>query len=273
MNKIKNNIQDYTFYILLANPDIYLQRLLKRTLLIGFFTFIITYSIHSIDVINFTIPSTMHGLIGIVIGLLLVFRINTSYDRWWEGRKIISQIASEVGIISARLQVLLSKNDDEIINPFNNSIKEFLKDLEVYLTSNKNKIDNGFHRKQKKMMSKILSSLYELPISENHKHSIEISLSKMLDFSNSLERIKNTPIPTSFVLHIRICILIYLMSLPFGLFHDIGLWSTPIVMLVYYIISGVEIISTEIENPFAGDPNDLPVKQLFNNIITATEKD
>jgi putative membrane protein len=34
----------------------------------------------------------MHSLIGLVIGLLLVFRTNTAYDRWWEGRKVIGSI-------------------------------------------------------------------------------------------------------------------------------------------------------------------------------------
>ena len=30
----------------------------------------------------------MHGMLGFVISLLLVFRTNTAYDRWWEGRKM-----------------------------------------------------------------------------------------------------------------------------------------------------------------------------------------
>jgi len=40
-------------------------------------------------------------------------------------------------------------------------------------------------------------------------------------------------------------------------------------MLVYYIIAGVEIISNEIENPFADDPNDLPTSQLFKDMLDA----
>ena len=31
--------------------------------------------------------TVMHSLLGFVISLLLVFRTNTAYDRWWEGRK------------------------------------------------------------------------------------------------------------------------------------------------------------------------------------------
>jgi ion channel-forming bestrophin family protein len=97
--------------------------------------------------------------------------------------------------------------------------------------------------------------------------NIHVSLNKMLEYSNNLERIKNTPIPLAYVLHIKMSILIYLITLPFGMFHDLGLWATPLVMLVYYIIAGVEIISNEIENPFADDPNDLPTSQLFNDML------
>ena len=97
--------------------------------------------------------------------------------------------------------------------------------------------------------------------------ALHASLGKLLEHSNSLERIKNTPIPLSYVLHIKISIFIYMITLPFGLFHDLGLWATPMVMLVYYIIAGVEIISNEIENPFADDPNDLPTDTLFDVIV------
>ena len=93
------------------------------------------------------------------------------------------------------------------------------------------------------------------------------SLDKLLEYSNNLERIKNTPIPLSYVFHIKMSILIYLVTLPFGMFHDLGLWSVPMVMLIYYIIAGVEIISNEIENPFANDPNDLPTHKLFDVIL------
>ena len=32
--------------------------------------------------------SMMHTLLGFIISMLLVFRTNTAYDRWWEGRKL-----------------------------------------------------------------------------------------------------------------------------------------------------------------------------------------
>jgi predicted membrane chloride channel (bestrophin family) len=58
---------------------------------------------------------------------------------------------------------------------------------------------------------------------ETHTTTIGASLNQILEYSNALERIKNTPIPLSYVLHIKMSIFIYLITLPFGMFHDLGL--------------------------------------------------
>jgi predicted membrane chloride channel (bestrophin family) len=51
-----------------------------------------------------------------------------------------------------------------------------------------------------------------------HVNAIYNSLGDILEYSSVLED-KNTPIPLSYVLHIKISILIYLFTLPFGMFH------------------------------------------------------
>ncbi len=38
---------------------------------------------------------TIHSLVGVALGLLLVFRTNASYDRFWEGRKLWGGIVNE----------------------------------------------------------------------------------------------------------------------------------------------------------------------------------
>ena len=122
-----------------------------------------------------------------------------------------------------------------------------------------------------KYMEKVLYELHSLErsgkITARDVSILENSVNTLLDNSNICERIKNTPIPMAYALHIKMSIFIYLITLPFGLFYDLGLWATPIVMVIFYMIAGIEIISNEIENPFAGDPNDLPVNELVDSII------
>src|SRR5918993_817187 len=41
------------------------------------------------------IPSLLHTLVGVALGLLLVFRTNASYDRYWEGRRLWGGIVND----------------------------------------------------------------------------------------------------------------------------------------------------------------------------------
>ena len=138
-------------------------------------------------------------------------------------------------------------------------------------------VSDSFHLGQMKYMEKILFRLHELErnniISVRDVAMLEGSVNHLLEHSNVCERIKNTPIPIAYSLHIKMSILIYLITLPFGLFYDLGLWATPVVMLIFYLIAGIEIISSEIENPFAGDPNDLPTEEIVNSIIGSIHQD
>lgn len=268
MTDLKREFKKNTLVLLVSKPSVYIKELFWRTLIIGVITLSINFLIHWLSLDGLVIPSSMHSLIGIVIGLLLVFRTNTAYDRWWEGRKMISSLAHEIGIISARMGSMYNDQNKEALDEFKECIDKFLRTLVDYLRSGDEGTESAlFHLSQKRHMEKAFKALNKLGTSDVNAVALNSSMSKLLEYSNALERIKNTPIPLSYKLHIKMSIFIYLMTLPFGLFHDLGMWAIPMVMLIYYIIAGVEIISNEIENPFADDPNDLPTQDLFVSII------
>jgi putative membrane protein len=276
--EIRKRIRKNPFYLLVSKPGIYIKSLLWNTILIGFFTLIIGTTINYLD-ININIPPSMHSLVGFVIGLLLVFRTNTSYDRWWEGRKLFSSTSHQIGLMAARMGTIKNnistpshiKTQNLIeLNNFKKSIEDFILNLSDYLKNGDDDVQSSdFHIKQNGFIEKAMISLDKVNENDFNVVGLYSSLDKMLEYSNQFERIKNTPIPLSYVLHIKMCILIYLLTLPFGMFHELGLFATPVVMLIYYIMGGVEIISTEIENPFADDPNDLPTEQLFEDMLGA----
>jgi putative membrane protein len=127
MKRIKRELKNSTFVLLVSKPSIYLKELLWRTILIGGLTLGVSLIIHWLELESFTIPSTMHSLVGVVIGLLLVFRTNTAYDRWWEGRKMISGLSHEVGLISARMASVINDINRKDVDEFKSHIHEFLK--------------------------------------------------------------------------------------------------------------------------------------------------
>src|SRR3954454_23771790 len=60
------------------------------------------------------IPSTVHTLVGTALGLLLVFRTNASYDRFWEGRKLWGGIVNESRNLARQASMLLKDAPEQL---------------------------------------------------------------------------------------------------------------------------------------------------------------
>lgn len=238
--------------ILLTKPKLYLYNLVKRTTIIGLFLFLIYETLKYFNIgQSQSIPTSLHGIVGLVIGLLLVFRTNTAYDRWWEARKIFSSIQAIFIYINLKTT---NEKGHQCLRTINDCIFEFVS------------ANEGLESiKIKEKFMKNYCELSRLISIENFPSSIygnvENKLSDILEKFLSLERIKNTPIPMSYSFHIKLSIFLYLLTLPFGMFFELGMYSIPCVMVLFFIIAGIEIISNEIENPFKGDPNDLPIEE------------
>jgi ion channel-forming bestrophin family protein len=243
------------FVLIFTKPSLYLFALMKSTILMGLFLFFVyEFFIKYLGIKDQAIPSTLHSLVGIVIGLLLVFRTNTAYDRWWEARKIFASLQSAV--IYIRIKFIDSSEKDSVIEHLNAINTNLFKFMSTKEGEESVKLKDDFIASYATLSKIITKEKFVSPIFG----SVEKKLVDILEYFSALERIKDTPIPASYSFHIKISVFAYLLTLPFGLFFGMGLWSIPLVMILYFIIAGIEIISNEIENPFREDPNDLPIE-------------
>ncbi len=261
--KLIQTIKTNPYMQAIRHPEIYFKRMLKHTMIVGLVTFIINWvyihtSMHSIK-----IPNGMHAMLGFVIAMLLVFRTNTAYERWWEGRKKIQDLKIAYSSIISVIEC--TRVDGVFKEKFYRELVIQLQYVRKFLNHEEKMIDE----KQLNRMSHLLRMIKN---ANTHFDDAEYSemrknLNEITSIIISCERIKHTPIPFAYAIHVKLCIFIYVATLPFSLFHDLNLWSTPIVMALYFIISGTEIISNEIENPFQGEANDLPVNTLIDEIL------
>jgi putative membrane protein len=242
------------WFKLFFKPDLYLKGLLISSIGIGAITAImlITFHYYGGHMDHETIPSAFHSILGIVLGLLLVFRTNTAYERWWKGREYLSHIETNYIYIKSKLDsncVSTSKKQQLL-----EIMVKALDRLEWFLV----------HDNDKKVKKEFIDLIQELQNDDQrYNYGIDLSLKELIDYFNALERIRDTPIPQSYSMHIKVSILMYFLTLPFGVLYVTGYWSILLVMILYYVVAGIEIISNEIENPFFGDPNDLPVKKYI----------
>jgi ion channel-forming bestrophin family protein len=227
------------------------------------------------------------GLIpSIVLGLLLVFRTNTAYERFWEGRKAWGTIVNNIRNLSRLIWVAISED-----SPLDRQGKEQALNLLIAFA-----IATKLHLRSQPIddsIAKLLSPLQfaKLQISGNPPLEIafwisdylqsqqeqgRISLyqmnqlqnlsSGMVDMLGACERILRTPIPLAYAIHLKQLLLIYCVLLPFQIVEDLKWLTAPSMMLISFTLFGIEAIGVEIENPFGTDPNDLPLDTICTTI-------
>ena len=102
--------------------------------------------------------------------------------------------------------------------------------------------------------------------SDQRTRILENEIEKLSNIQGACERIRNTPIPFGYAIHLKRILLIYLITLPFGFVKSLHWWSIPLMMLVFFTMIGIELIGEEIEDPFGKDVNDLPFDELQDKI-------
>jgi ion channel-forming bestrophin family protein len=217
----------------------------------------------------------LHTLLGLVMSLLLVFRTNTAYDRWWEGRKLW-------GSLAIQLDAILPDEDHINRNYFKKLIPMYAQVLKDHLRSEKIRLelDQNEHPELKnldtdKHVPNQVASLIFRKVNRLHTQgkisdpqylNLKSELQSFTDICGACERIKNTPIPFSYSLFVKKFIFFYVMTLPFGYVLSMGYFVIPVVVFVFYVLASLELIGEEIEDPFGGDTNDLPVEKISANI-------
>ncbi len=217
----------------------------------------------------------MHGMLGFVISLLLAYRTNSAYDRWWEGRKIWGSLVNSSRNLALKLSVVLT--DEKDIDSFRKLIPSYAAILSKHLSDEEIaqelfdsiKIESHKHYPNQiaKMLFAKVNELYSRKIiTGDQLLSINAELTNFTDACGACERIKNTPIPYSYSAFIKKFIFIYVLTLPYGYVFNLGYYMIPVVVFVFYVLASLELIAQEIEDPFGNDTNDLPTHKISENI-------
>jgi len=221
----------------------------------------------------------VYSLVGFVISLLLVFRTNTAYDRWWEGRRKWGELVNDSRNLAIKLSAVLTDEEDRayfkrMIPNFVFAAKEHLRkgvlfeqleltSEEVEMLSHKNHVPLAISE----LMYKKLKELKKAgKISEEEFLSFDKNVNAFMDAVGACERIKNTPIPFSYSLFIKKFIFIYVTTLPLAFVIQFGYFSALIATFVFYVLVSMEVLAEEIEDPFGSDDNDLPTDTICERI-------
>lgn len=260
-----------------------------RVILCGIFGFLISVLYY----FDLPVAQPIFGTVipSIVLGLLLVFRTNTAYERFWEGRKIWGSLVNTTRNLARNIWVTVGEIAPEdrknkivalrLVVAFAVATKLHLRQEGVN-SELKELMPSEEYEKLKSFtnpplqVALLISDYLQQECNRTCLNSYQLNLmqellNKMVDCLGGCERILRTPIPLAYAIHLKQLLLIYCLLLPFQLVSSLHWFTSPFVALIAFTLLGIEAIGIEIENPFGYDTNDLPLDTICNTIKTNIE--
>lgn len=224
------------------------------------------------------LPVGLHEVAGAVIALILAFRTNTAYNRFWEGRTLWGGVVNACRNLQRGLRHHAGLSDEENreasvwIVIFAHSMRRLLRseqerpEITRLLSADDDK-QLGQAPHQPLFAAARLSDLIVRlgqqgrlnPMMQRHNEAL---LATLVDYLGGCERIAKTPTPAGYVLLLERCIAFYIAAMPFALIEELGWLTIPVTMMVAYLVLMIEALGRELDDPFGHEPNDLPLSRI-----------
>jgi putative membrane protein len=229
--------------------------------------------------VELAIPPIGHTLVGVALGLLLVFRTNASYDRFWEGRKLWGCIVNASRNLMRAASALYP--GEALLDELRGWARAFPYACMHALRGSKVVLPAGLPRDEEtavlaavsppvavalRMSRAIKAARDRGLITDIQQMELDRNVGQLVDCIGGCERIHKTPLPFAYVVHLRRALVLYCVTLPFALVEPMRFWSILAVVLISFVLFGIEELGVEIEDPFGTDPNDLPLERICESI-------
>lgn len=232
------------------------------------------------DVIDLAIPGVIHTMVGVALGLLLVFRTNASYDRYWEGRRLVGHIVNNARDLVRQGASYLTPSAHTALRDrtvaLYATIRAYLRDERTApevaaRLSPALRAEVEAARCPPLVVARTIGDLLAAEaaagrLGEHRLVMLDVAVSDIIDALGGCERIMRTPVPFAYAHHIKGFLMLFCLSVPLALLPSMG-WATgAAAAVVAYALLGIDEIGVEIEDPFGYDPNDLPLDAIGDNL-------
>lgn len=235
-----------------------------------------------------SIPIAVPMILGTVISLLLGFRSNQAYDRWWEARIIWGAIVNDSRTLTRQLQTFLNASSgNEEVNGFRermvkrqiawtyclgNSLRNNnpLSGCKHLLNGSEIDFIGRYANKPNALLElhgRDIRFAYEQGwINEFQQVELDKTLSRLCDSMGKCERIKSTVFPATYSVYIHLSLLLFILLLPFGLIEFFGIIEVPLVIAISSAFLLIEKMAIHLQDPFENKPTDTPMTTIANKI-------
>ena len=265
-------------------PFSYIFRKVKSELLYVLVIGLVIYYMTSAfrDVIP-EMPLGIPAFLGTAISVILSFKLNQSYDRWWEARKIWGSIVNDSRTFVLQLQSFLPRECDDDIKKLsfrhiawckalNRSLRELdaMVDLHEYISSDELAVIKSHNNKHLAILQLNVRHVAKLTDEKQLNLFNHVQLNNtFVNFSNAMgmaERIKSTVFPVTYRYFLHLTIYLFLITLSIALRDIESYFEIPLLLVISAAFFLLEKTASHMENPFSNLPTDTAMNAICNTI-------
>jgi putative membrane protein len=97
---------------------------------------------------------------------------------------------------------------------------------------------------------------------------LDVHARGLMDVCGACERIRNTPLASSYRALVRLALLTYVITAPWSVTLDLGLWALPALDIGFFFLLGIELTAEDVEEPFGIGADELPLEDYCQTIET-----
>ncbi|AEW02613.1 hypothetical protein A4D02_01200 [Niastella koreensis] len=235
-----------------------------------------------------SIPLSIPTILGTVISLLLGFRSNQAYDRWWEARQVWGAIVNDSRTLARQVINFTESQyeEDEVMqlrqrmirrqmgwcyalgqslrrmNPVS-GLEKFISRRELENLSRFNNVPMAMLDQHGRDLKRALEEGY---INRYQQMELDRTLTRLCDAMGKCERIKNTVFPSTYSLYIHFSLLLFIGMLPFGVIEHFGFLEIPVVVAISACFLLIEKMAIHLQDPFENKPTDTPMTAIASTI-------
>jgi putative membrane protein len=238
-------------------------------------------------------PHVPLALYGSAIGIIVGFRNNSSYARWWEGRDMWGRIVNNSRSLARQVTATLRPQDANdhaeaaaltemqrrIVHheiAYVHAVRQHLRGLSPWeelarlLPMEEVEALHADGNIPLTLLQHIGSMVRECEdrgwIDSIGWQALDGNIDDLTDAQGGCERIKNTPLPKQYDYFPQLFVQIYCLVLPMGMVANLG-WFTPVgSTLIGFMFLALDKIGRDLEDPFDNTIFDVPMTSITKNI-------
>jgi ion channel-forming bestrophin family protein len=220
----------------------------------------------------------------LLLGMLLSFRNQAAYARWWEARSLWGKLTNDSRNLAAKCaafvpaDVLANSNLAAILVGFPEALNRHLRgesirlrDLPGFESDNTDPPHLPLHLAQR-LFATIADWKHGGHVDQGVLWILDDHARGLLDVCGGCEKIRSTPLSPAYKVLLRAGLVLNILAAPFLIVPEDGLWTLPVVLLVCFFLFGVELIDSILEDPFGRDQDDLDLDRYCRTIRDGVEE-